>query len=47
MGLYNLDTRERDSQEGQHTDLPVLGDSIPHSNAPRVTCGNELVPHEE
>lgn len=34
--------------DGLHLlNLPVLGDGIPHPDAPCVACGDELVPHEE
>lgn len=41
------DIWKRDSQAGQLSDLPVLSDGIPHPDAPRVACGNELVPDEK
>lgn len=47
MGLTGLDPWERGGQAGQPPDLPVLGDGIPHADAPCVACGDELVPNEE
>ena len=47
LGLYSLENWEGGSQAGQNSDLPVLGDGIPHPDAPRVACSNELVPDEE
>lgn len=47
LHLHSLDTWDRGSQAGQHSDLPVLGDGIPNPDAPCVACGDELVPDEE
>ena len=47
LGLTGLDPWEKGGQAGQPPDLPVLGDSIPHADAPCVACGDELVPNKE
>lgn len=46
LGLHSLDTWEEGARLAQ-THLPVLGHSVPDTDAPCVACGNELISNKE